>query len=128
MTIMTIGIVVSEFNYDITMMMLERAKAHAEFLDVEDHPVMSFGSSSVEAGEAAGTYRVTGTLSLHGVTKEITVDARLVGAGKTAFGDVRAGLEATFTVRRSEYAMQAMLDKLGDEVRFTLRLEGRHAG
>jgi 6,7-dimethyl-8-ribityllumazine synthase len=35
MSVMTIGIVVSEFNYDITMMMLERAKAHAEFLDVE---------------------------------------------------------------------------------------------
>ncbi len=35
MSIMSIGIVVSEFNYDITMMMLERAKAHAEFLDVE---------------------------------------------------------------------------------------------
>jgi 6,7-dimethyl-8-ribityllumazine synthase len=35
MTVMTIGIVVSEFNYDITMMMLERARAHAEFLDVE---------------------------------------------------------------------------------------------
>ena len=29
---MNIGIVVSEFNYDITMMMLERAKAHADFL------------------------------------------------------------------------------------------------
>ncbi len=32
---MRIGIVVSEFNYDITMMMLERAKSHAEFLGVE---------------------------------------------------------------------------------------------
>jgi len=32
---MNIGIVVSEFNYDITMMMLERAKAHAEFLDAK---------------------------------------------------------------------------------------------
>ncbi len=32
---MKIGIVVSEFNYDITMMMLERAKAHAEFLDAK---------------------------------------------------------------------------------------------
>ncbi len=32
---MKIGIVVSEFNYDITMMMLERAKAHAEFLGAE---------------------------------------------------------------------------------------------
>ena len=31
---MNIGIVVSEFNYDITMMMLELARAHAEFLDV----------------------------------------------------------------------------------------------
>ena len=30
-----LGIVVSEFNYDITMMMLERAKAHAEFLGAE---------------------------------------------------------------------------------------------
>ena len=29
---MNIGIVVSEFNYDVTMMMLERAKAHADFL------------------------------------------------------------------------------------------------
>lgn len=34
MTRFNIGIVVSEFNYDITSMMLERAKAHAEFLDV----------------------------------------------------------------------------------------------
>ena len=32
---MKIGIVVAEFNYDITYMMLERAKAHAEFLGVE---------------------------------------------------------------------------------------------
>lgn len=35
MSIMNVGIVVSEFNYDITMMMLEQAKAHAEFLDVD---------------------------------------------------------------------------------------------
>ena len=34
MSAMNIGIVVSEFNYDITMMMLELARAHAEFLDV----------------------------------------------------------------------------------------------
>ena len=41
MAIMKIGIVVSEFNYDITMMMLERAKAHAEFLDVEVREVVN---------------------------------------------------------------------------------------
>jgi 6,7-dimethyl-8-ribityllumazine synthase len=40
MTRYNIGIVVSEFNYDITSMMLERAKAHAEFLDVNVIKVM----------------------------------------------------------------------------------------
>ena len=38
---MNIGIVVSEFNYDITMMMLERAKEHAKFLDVEVKKVIN---------------------------------------------------------------------------------------
>ncbi len=37
---MKVGIVVSEFNYDITMMMLERAKAHAEFLGLDISKVM----------------------------------------------------------------------------------------
>lgn len=38
---MNIGIVVSEFNYDITMMMLERAKEHARFLGVEVKKVIN---------------------------------------------------------------------------------------
>jgi 6,7-dimethyl-8-ribityllumazine synthase len=37
---MKIGIVVSEYNFDITAMMLERAEAHAKFLDVEVGPVL----------------------------------------------------------------------------------------
>jgi 6,7-dimethyl-8-ribityllumazine synthase len=37
----TIGIVVSEFNYDISMMMLERAKVHAEFLGVAVKTIMN---------------------------------------------------------------------------------------
>lgn len=41
MALMKIGIVVSEFNYDITMMMLERAKAHAEFLEVEVRKIVN---------------------------------------------------------------------------------------
>jgi polyisoprenoid-binding protein YceI len=96
----------------------------AEFLDVENFPLMSFKSTSFEAGEH-GHWTVTGKLTLHGQTQEITLDADLIGAGKTAFGDYRVGLETTFTVLRSHHGMSAMLDKLGDEIRFTLSLEGR---
>ncbi|AAT43299.1 6,7-dimethyl-8-ribityllumazine synthase [Picrophilus oshimae] len=35
-----IGMVVAEFNYDITMMMLERARSYAEFLGVEVHKIL----------------------------------------------------------------------------------------
>ena len=66
---------------------------------------------------------MTGKLTLHGTSREITFDAALIGAGMTAFGDYRLGLEALFLVNRSDYGMGAMLDKLGDEIRFTLSLE-----
>ncbi|EQD26305.1 6,7-dimethyl-8-ribityllumazine synthase [mine drainage metagenome] len=45
---MNIGIVVSEYNYDITMMMLQRAKEHAEFL----------GATVTEVFKAPGTYDI----------------------------------------------------------------------
>jgi 6,7-dimethyl-8-ribityllumazine synthase len=45
---MNIGIVVSEYNYDITMMMLQRAKEHAEFL----------GAKVTEVFKAPGTYDI----------------------------------------------------------------------
>ncbi len=56
---MKIGIVVSEFNYDITAMMLERAKAHAEFLDAEvDAVVHTPGVFEIPLGwDGKGTER-----------------------------------------------------------------------
>jgi polyisoprenoid-binding protein YceI len=93
-----------------------------DFLDVENVPLMGFQSTSIEAGED-GQWDVTGKLTLHGKTREISFDAALIGAGETAFGDYRVGLEASFKVLRSDYGMDRMLDKLGDEIRFTLSLE-----
>lgn len=93
-----------------------------ELLDVDNFPLMGFTSTKIEAGEP-GYWTVTGKLTLHGKSREITFDAGLVGAAKTAFGDYRVGLEATFSVMRSDYGMDAMLENLGDEIRFTLSLE-----
>ena len=95
----------------------------ADFLDVENFPLMGFQSTGVEAGED-GSLRVTGHLTLHGERRELAFDAVIVGAGDSPWGDHRCGLEARFTVKRSEFGMEAMLDKLGDEVHFTVSLEG----
>jgi len=94
-----------------------------DFLDVENFPLMGFESTSVAFGED-GMLAVTGKLNLHGKTRDVTIDVEIVGAGDTAFRDYRCGMEARFTVSRGDYGMDAMLDKLGDEIRFTLSLEG----
>lgn len=96
-----------------------------DFFDVAQFPTISFKSTAVKS--AGGTsYDVTGDLSMHGVTKSVTVRMEKIGAGKDAWGMFRIGFEGTMTVKRSDFGMKYGLDNgaLGDEVRLTLAFEG----
>ncbi|HRX87271.1 MAG TPA: YceI family protein, partial [Phycisphaerae bacterium] len=64
-----------------------------------------------------------GDLTLHGVTKEISVDLEPVGPVSGPRGE-GAGFETFFTIKRSDYGMNFMLDKLGDEVKLIVSIEG----
>ena len=95
-----------------------------EFFDVEKYPSIGFKSSAIKkTGEH--TYDVTGDLTLHGVTKPITVKFDHGGVVNTARQGRRTGLETTFTIKRSDYGMSTFLDggMLGDEVTMTISLE-----
>jgi polyisoprenoid-binding protein YceI len=61
---------------------------------------------------------------MHGVTKSVTIPVELVGKGQFPPGMERAGLEATFTVKRTEFDMKNMVGPVSDEVRITVALEG----
>ncbi len=89
-----------------------------DFFDAKQFPTISFKSKSFKKG-AAGKVDITGDLTLLGKTKTITVTAE--PTGKTAKG---AGIETTFTIKRSEYGMSKMIDRLSDEVTITVALEG----
>lgn len=96
-----------------------------DFFNATQFPVMGFKSSAIKR-EGEG-YAISGTLSLHGVEKQITVQAIKVGEGDRGprFG-YRAGWETVFTLKRSDYGMSWGVDNkaLGDEVRITIALEG----
>jgi polyisoprenoid-binding protein YceI len=95
----------------------------AELFDAEKFPQITFKSTSVKkAGDQ--TYDVTGDLTLHGVTKPITVKIERTGAGPGMKGEYRSGCETTFEIKRSDYGMKAMIGPLGDEVHLTVSLEG----
>lgn len=95
-----------------------------DFFSAKQFPVMTFKSSSIKK-EGQG-YAITGTLTLRGVSKEITIQATKIGEGDRGprFG-YRAGFETLFTIKRSDYGMTwGVKNKaLGDEVRVTIALE-----
>ena len=66
---------------------------------------------------------VTGDLTLHGVTKPITVNITSTGTGKgLKEGEVRSGFETQLTINRTEYGMKTF-PGVGDEVQLTIVLE-----
>jgi polyisoprenoid-binding protein YceI len=99
----------------------------ADFFDVERFPLLSFTSTAVKAKDAHNL-EVTGDLTLHGVTRRITLPVELLGTMATPRGE-KAGFETSFTLNRKDFGINwnRALDTggliLGDEVRITLSLE-----
>lgn len=96
-----------------------------DFFNARDFPTVEFKSTSIRQIDEK-TYEVTGTFTMHGVTKEITTtleEYTEADAGKLGY---RAGFETTFTVKRSEFGMDKFVKEgtLGDEVRITAAIEG----
>ncbi len=91
-----------------------------DFFDVVQFPEITFTSKSVADG------KLTGDLTMMGVTKEITADFEVAGVG-THLGNKKPllGATATFTVKRSDFGMNYGIDAgaLGDEVEMTVAIE-----
>lgn len=95
----------------------------ADFFDAEKYPEISFKSTSVKkTGEKE--YEVKGDLTLHGVTKPLTVKVEYTGAGPGMKGEYRSGFETTFDIERSDFGMNTMQGPLGDDVPLTVSIEG----
>ena len=76
-----------------------------DFFDVENHPEMTFESTSIEVIDE-DEFHVTGDLTMHGVTHPITLHAEVTGAEEDPWGNTRVGLEAQGELNRSDYGMK----------------------
>ncbi|HEY5741996.1 MAG TPA: YceI family protein [Terrimicrobiaceae bacterium] len=93
-----------------------------DFFNAKQFPVIVFKSKEVKgSGE---TYQVTGDLTLHGVTKPLSLEIKDVVEGKEMEGESRGGGETHFTIKRSDFGMDFMQGPVGDEVKVMLSLEG----
>jgi polyisoprenoid-binding protein YceI len=75
-----------------------------DFFDMDTYPQIRFVSTSVERVDDEN-YRVTGDLTIKGVTKPVSVDFEFTGAAVDPFGNHRIGLEGTTTVNRKDWGL-----------------------
>ena len=100
-----------------------------DFFDVAKFPTLSFKSKKVAAA-GAGKFKVTGDLTIHGVTKEVVLDVEgPAPEKKDPWGNVKSGATATTKINRKDFGLtwNKSLDGggvvVGDEVSITLDVE-----
>lgn len=97
-----------------------------EYLDVEKFAEMTFVSKKIEASSNAEGV-ITGDLTMHGVTKEMTFPFKVLGFGADPWGGQRMGIEAHTSLKASDFGFAWPLKPnppVGDEIEITLLIEG----
>lgn len=95
-----------------------------DFFDMETYPEITFASTAVDQVDAEN-YRVTGDLTIKGVTKPVTVDFEYNGTAVDPYGNTRVGFEGKTTVNRKDWGVSwnAALDAGGVLVSEKVTLE-----
>lgn len=80
----------------------------ADFLDVDNHPTITFRSKKVEgaAKKEGDRFRIVGDLTIRGTAIEVVLDATYEGLGKDPWGGTRFGAEATTKIDRREWGLK----------------------
>ena len=101
----------------------------ADFFDVANHPTLTFRSTRVES-LGADNFKLTGDLTIRGVTKQVTFDVEGPTASvKDPWGNTRAGVTASTKINRKDFgvAFNALTETgalvVGDEVKITVEAE-----
>jgi polyisoprenoid-binding protein YceI len=100
----------------------------ADFFDVETYPHISFETTHIETIDAT-SFKATGTLTMHGVSAPVTLEAEVSGEGKDPWGNHRIAFEAKTKINRKDFGLvwNQSLDAggvaIGDEVSITLDIE-----
>ena len=92
-----------------------------DFFETKKFSKATFKSTKVEKSARPNAYRVTGNLSLHGVTKPVMLDVVLLKTGNNPRTEVPTlGFSATSTLKRSEFGLGAYVPQVGDDIRIEI--------
>ena len=100
---------------------------NGDFFNTQLFPTITFESTRcalVDSPDNSIVYQVTGNLTIHGVTRQVTLPVRMLGEGKGPQGDQRSGFLCQAELKRSDFGMNKWLEVVGDAVGVTVSFEG----
>lgn len=96
----------------------------ADMFDVAKFPTATFKSTKVEKGVAEGKFKVTGDLTIHGVTRSVVLDASLNRAAEHPMKKIPViGFDASTTIKRSDFGIDFLVPNVSDEIRIKITTE-----
>ena len=93
-----------------------------DFFEADKYPDATFASTKVEAA-GPNKLRVTGDLTMHGVTKPVVLDVTLNKSASGRDGQPRIGFDATARLKRSDFGLGLFAPKVSDEVDIRITTE-----
>jgi polyisoprenoid-binding protein YceI len=119
----SVSITIDAASIDSSVPALDDDLKSSEFFDVANHPEISFQSTTYEVS-SEDTGRLSGDLTIRGVTKPVTLDVKINSAAMNRMTRKEMiGVSATGTINRSDYGLNGLLPMVGDEVSLDIQVE-----
>jgi len=120
---LTIQATIDTASVDTHVEMRDNDLRGPKYFDVQKYPTITFQSKKVEAA-GSGKLKVTGDLTIHGVTKEVVLDVDGPSAAiKDPWGNQRMGASGTTKVNRNDFGVSGGAGAIGDDITITLDVE-----
>ncbi len=111
-------------NLDTHVPALDKHLKEADFFDADKFPTVTFKSTKVQS-LGGHKFKVTGDLTVHGVTKSVVLDATLNKVGPHPMMKVQAiGFDATATINRKDFGVGAYVPAVSNEIKIHITTEG----
>lgn len=118
-----VNVVIQMDSIDTGIAELDKHLKSGLFFDVKQFPTATFASDKIDVtGKTTG--KIQGILTLHGVSKPITLEAKLAKLGVNEISNkMTAGFSAQTQLKRSDFNINTLLPAVGDEVTLDIQVE-----
>ena len=119
----TVDVTIDASSVDTRVQMRDNDLRSPNFLDVQKYPTITFKSKQAKSA-GAGKLQIVGDLTIHGVTKEVTLDVDGPSAPiKDPWGNQRIGASASTKINRKDFGVNGAPGVVGDDISITIDTE-----